>query len=227
MDDFRLSSRKIRKDKGTKRPNLRRDKGIPKQIEADADRTTLIAKLTQVWRSMMYRCHNAGNSAYPSYGGRGIQVCKAWHDRGTFIEWALAHGYRHGMTIERKSNDGWYTAENCVLAGYTPQARNRRSNRTITFRGRTQCLAAWAQELGINASTLWYRLGASSVEEAFGSPKPKPLGLTFNGETKTLPEWAAGIGIHSTTISHRLASGWTVEEALSNGNRIGWRRDLI
>lgn len=39
----------------------------------------------KVWSQMKQRCHNPNNAAYASYGGRGIVVCKEWHEYENFI----------------------------------------------------------------------------------------------------------------------------------------------
>src|SRR5690242_5474328 len=38
-----------------------------------------------VWKAMMNRCYKPNNPAYRHYGGRGIFVCKRWHDFRTFL----------------------------------------------------------------------------------------------------------------------------------------------
>lgn len=83
-------------------------------------------RLYGVWRTLRQRCENKNNEAYVNYGHRGISVCSQWSVFSVFREWALSSGYRKGLTIERKDNDGNYNPENCIFATYKQQAANKR-----------------------------------------------------------------------------------------------------
>lgn len=81
------------------------DRAIP-----GADRS----KLYYIWRGMLRRCCDSKSSAYKWYGGRGISVCKEWADSyEVFRKWALEHGYKEGLSIDRIDNDGDYAPSNC------------------------------------------------------------------------------------------------------------------
>lgn len=74
-------------------------------------------------------------------------------------------------TVERKNVDGDYSSGNCCWLPGRQQNRNKRNNRRITFRGRTQCLQAWAEELNMPQGKLYYRLVTAgwSVKRAFAT----------------------------------------------------------
>lgn len=125
-----------------------------------------------VWRYMLQRCENPNNPAYKDYGGRGIKVCEEWHDPQVFIDWALTNGWQEGLSIDRIDNNGNYEPSNCRWTTQKEQARNKRNNRLITFNGKTQCLADWAEETGIKRQTLASRICNChwSIERALTEP---------------------------------------------------------
>lgn len=70
-------------------------------------------KLYRTWQNMLNRCRNKNVERYRAYGARGISVCDAWHEYPAFYEWAIASGYRDGLTIDRIDVDGNYEPANC------------------------------------------------------------------------------------------------------------------
>lgn len=129
-------------------------------------------KIYATWGRIINRCYSKDLSDWPLYGGRGIRVCDRW--RYSFENFLLDMGntYKEGLTIDRKNNDGNYEPGNCRWATQKQQQRNRRNNHSVTFNGKTQCIAAWADELKIKESTLGMRLGRYgwSVEKALTKP---------------------------------------------------------
>lgn len=108
------------------------------------------------WKGMMARCYHPGNHKYPRYGGRGISVCKRWHNFPCFLE---DMGLRPaGATLDRIDNDANYSPENCRWASSREQNRNRSDNRMIKYDGVTKSLPEWADEYGIKRTTLKMRL---------------------------------------------------------------------
>lgn len=129
-----------------------------------------------VWESMLQRCENPNNKSYKDYGGRGIKVCDEWHDVQVFTDWALANGQEEGLTIDRIDNNGNYEPGNCHWVTRKEQARNRRSNRLITFNDKTQTMAEWAEEINISYHTLKHRINNYHwpIERALTEPVRRP-----------------------------------------------------
>lgn len=112
-----------------------------------------------VWQSMIRRCCDAKVKMYPRYGGRGIRVCKDWMGSfESFFEWAAANGYRRGLTIDRKDNDGDYCPQNCRWATPLEQGNNRSNNRLITIGCVTKTASQWAHENNIPPTRFLQRL---------------------------------------------------------------------
>lgn len=108
------------------------------------------------WKGMIERCLNPNRPDYHCYGGRGITIYQRWRKFENFLEdmGEAPEGYQ----IDRIDNDGNYCKENCKWSTRKEQNRNRRDNTLLTYDGKTQCLAALAEELDINYNTLCSRI---------------------------------------------------------------------
>ncbi len=120
------------------------------------------------WNNARQRCFNQKTRNFSDYGGRGISMCPLW--KNSFSAFISFMGVRPSPkhTLERKNNSGGYSPTNCVWAFKKENCRNTRANRHITYKGKTQSLAAWVEFLGLNYKTTWRRLSLGwSIEEAF------------------------------------------------------------
>lgn len=108
------------------------------------------------WWSMICRCRYPNSASYMNYGGRGIKVCEEWKDFERFLK---DMGPRPaGTTLDRIDPDGDYELRNCRWATVKDQNNNLRRNVNVTHKGKTQTVAAWAEELGMHRSVLRGRL---------------------------------------------------------------------
>jgi len=106
---------------------------------------------------MNKRCKNSTNKDYKNYGGRGIKVCKEWKEFRGFLEYALTHGYRDDLTIERINVNGNYEPDNVIFIPKSDQARNRRNNIIIVVNGKRTAIKELSKETGIPWRTIYGR----------------------------------------------------------------------
>lgn len=126
--------------------------------------------LYDVWQTMKQRCENPHSRGYRWYGAKGVCVCREWNDVTVFFDWAISHGYKKGLTIDRINTDGDYTPENCRWISIAEQQRNKSSNHLIEYHGERHSLTEWSKILGVPRTTLSNRIMylGWSVDRAFG-----------------------------------------------------------
>jgi hypothetical protein len=82
-------------------------------------------------------------------------------------EWAERKGLKIPTLWMRLFKFGW--VERALNASV---ARNKRTNRFLTYKGETLCITEWAERKGLKNSTLWRRLFKHrwDVERALNTP---------------------------------------------------------
>lgn len=127
-------------------------------------------KIYMMWKNMKKRCYNPKCDRYKNYGGRGVKICNCWlKDFKYFYNWAMKNGYKEGLSIDRIDVNGNYEPRNCRFISMEEQYLNRTDNHNITYKGKTQTMKKWSDELGINYDTLRHRLNnyGWTIEKAF------------------------------------------------------------
>jgi len=105
-------------------------------------------KLFGVWKHM----HRRTKSTLPRhrlYAGR--KVCQEWQGYSgwlAFKAFALEHGWKPGLFIDRIDNHGDYEPSNVRFVTASLSSRNTSRNRIITICGRTKNLVEWAEIVG-------------------------------------------------------------------------------
>ncbi len=113
----------------------------------------------RAWAEAISRCSRTKNKSFKRYGGRNIRVCEEWrHSFEAFLN-HIGPAPTREHELDRIDYDGHYEPGNVRWATIIQQANNRSNNHWITYQGKTQTMAEWARELGLNQGTLSSRLG--------------------------------------------------------------------
>lgn len=140
----------------------------------------------RTWTNMKTRCYNVKNKSYSRYGGRGITICDRW--RFSFVNFIEDMGKKPSLkhSLDRINNDKGYCKENCYWATIKQQANNTSTNKYITFRGKTQTLRQWTDELGLKYTNIHARIKyyGWSIENAF--TVGRAFGCQYNSRRETV-----------------------------------------
>ena len=120
-----------------------------------------------VWKAMFNRCRNPKYPEFHRYGGRGITVCDRWYNFEDFLA-DMGKRPSKSYSLERKNNDLGYFPDNCCWATIAEQTRNRggqRTNRLVTFQGKTMCVADASAFTGLPINTIHNRLNRGLLDE--------------------------------------------------------------
>ena len=130
------------------------------------------SRIYRIYYDMKSRCYNSNVPHYKNYGGRGIVICDEWlKDFEEFHNWAMSHGYRDNLTIDRIDVNGNYEPNNCRWVSIKEQANNTRANHLVTIDGITKNLTQWSEFYNINVKTVRDRLKRGwNVMEALTVP---------------------------------------------------------
>lgn len=129
-------------------------------------------KLYTAWANMKKRCNKPTNRDGGNY--KKIKYCQEWTEYLKFKEWALNNGYKEHLTLDRIDVNGDYEPNNCRWITMKEQQRNKTNTHLITYKGKTQSMADWAEEYGLKLHTLKWRIYREwDIERAL----TEPLGL--------------------------------------------------
>ena len=138
-----------------------------------------VIKLQKVWSSMKKRCYLSTSTNYKYYGGRGITVCNQWNVNSSkaFIEWAFSSGYEHGLSLERRDNNGNYCPENCYWASPLAQGQNKRNNTFVKWEGSNYTVGAFERTMKMRPGYIHHacvRSGLTLVQAVAKSKTSQP-----------------------------------------------------
>ena len=114
-----------------------------------------------LWKMWIQRCHNPTSAGYERYGGLGTRVADRWLDKDGFPNFLADVGRQPfaGAGLRLRDPQGHFEPGNVAWA-------NTRAKHMLTYDGRTQSLAAWAVERGMNERTLRKRLRQGWFDDA-------------------------------------------------------------
>lgn len=181
-----------------------------------------------IWYGMLRRCFTKGKMA-DGYGNRGITVCQRWRCLEGLSNFVADMGRRPSKdySIDRIDNDGHYSCgkcdecrtkgwpANCRWADRTTQSRNRRCARRFTHNGQTKCLSEWCEDLGLDYSTVLYRLKTGqSFEQAIDSKSQAPRVMVDTDDgPRNLKDASREQGLHYKRMSARMKKGMSFDDA--------------
>lgn len=128
------------------------------------------------WAALIQRCTNSKHPDYRHYGYRSVRVHKSWLGQNGFERFLADMGPRPANTsLDRIDNGGNYEPGNCRWTTQRMQTRNSRHCHQLSFRGKVQCMTMWAEEIGLNYSTLRARINEYGwpAEKALTTPVTK------------------------------------------------------
>ena len=116
-------------------------------------------RINVIWQNMKQRCYNPNKPDFKYYGGKGVIVCEEWlHNSKAFCDWAMSHGYKDNLTLDRIDHNGNYEPSNCRWVDVITQANNKKNNHLLTYKEKTQTIAQWSRETGLNANLIVRRI---------------------------------------------------------------------
>jgi len=131
-------------------------------------------RLHNIWIDMKRRCEQPGRKSAKYYHDEGKRVCSEWQDYQVFKKWALSHGYKADLSIERQDVTQGYYPENCSWIPRNRQSYNRRDTIRLTAFGETKTLHQWVDDdrCHVNADTIMSRISTRhwEVERAIKTP---------------------------------------------------------
>ena len=149
------------------------------------------------------------------------------HDGKTqcVTDWAKETGVSVGAIFARIDQCKWSVEKALTTPPLRPtekpsKPKKERQSLMLEHGGRSQKVAAWAKELGIEEGVIRQRLALGwDVSKALTAPvKALKTGQTFtiNGITKTTLQWAKEYGADPVRVRRRVLLGWSPEKALSD-----------
>lgn len=135
--------------------------------------------LYRVWNAMKQRCNTSTSQSYVDYGGRGISYCMAWEEYIPFRDWALSHGYKKKLLLDRIDNDGNYEPSNCRWVLSVISAENRRTTK-MSIADVAVMKSLYEKGVSVKLIPALYRINATRFRHIRDKVAWKQLDPTFS-----------------------------------------------
>ena len=123
-------------------------------------------RLRGIYDDMIRRCYDPSRQNYRSYGAKGITVCELWRrSPWAFNNWAMANGYRDGLSIDRINPNKGYSPDNCQWVPFDYNRKWNSYSQYITVNGDIDTQAGWCKRLGLYDTALHYYMQTHTYEE--------------------------------------------------------------
>lgn len=174
----------------------------------------------RTWCSMKERCLNLNNKDYKYYGGRGIKICDRWLNSFENFYEDMGNKPSKKHSIDRINVNGNYCPENCRWVTAKKQMNNTSKNTYVTYKGKTQSLPEWCDELNLNYNAIrprFYR-GKLTIEQAFENPlriiDRQIKNIIYKEVEKPIKQWCLELNLNYRAIWRRIFEhNWSVEKA--------------
>lgn len=114
-------------------------------------------KLYRIYWRIKESCYNKKCRSYKYYGERGIKMCKEWEKYENFFSWALTHGYKDGLQLDRIDTNNDYSPLNCRFVTSSDNNYNKRNNILVLYKDGWKTIQYIADKEQISWNTAYYR----------------------------------------------------------------------
>lgn len=162
------------------------------------------------YAAMKTRVLNKNHINYDCYGGRGIKICDRWLGKDGAKNFIFDMGDRpsNKHSLDRIDNNGDYTPENCRWATMSEQNANRRNSVKVEINGVNKSIKEWADEAGVNYSTMQHRIKSGIAEGRILEKKLRAnriiLYADYNGVRTPLKDISRETGVPYGTLYSRF-----------------------
>ena len=87
-------------------------------------------RIFRIWENIKKRsgviCRKSFQRVRSAKYYANVKLCEEWRSFANFYRWAMSHGYREDLLIDRIDNEKGYSPDNCRWVTLSVQNKNRR-----------------------------------------------------------------------------------------------------